>query len=76
MMWAKGSLCTALMDGGCTARIRFGCEMYKEANIEYSDTILGTLFPRKLGVILDFSSPGSVQIGDENILIGQIRMPA
>jgi hypothetical protein len=40
--------------------------MYKEyfnvANIEYDDTILGTLFLRKLGVILDFSSPGQYKL--------------
>jgi hypothetical protein len=56
--------------------IRFGCETYEEyfdiTNIEYYDTILGTLFLRKLGVILDFSSPGVVLIGDENIPIGKV----
>jgi hypothetical protein len=56
--------------------IRFSCETYEEyfnvANIEYYDTILGTLFLRKLGIILDFSHPGAVWIGNENVPIWKI----
>jgi hypothetical protein len=55
--------------------IKFGHEKYKEffnvANIKYYDAILGTPFLRKLGITLDFSSAGVVQIGDENIPIGK-----
>jgi hypothetical protein len=44
--------------------IEFGHEKYEEyfdvVNIEYYDMILGTLFLRKQGILLDFSSPGAV----------------
>ena len=32
-------------------------------NINYYDVILGTLFLRRLGVALDFTSPGVVHMG-------------
>jgi hypothetical protein len=55
--------------------IRFGREKYEEyfdvANIEYYDTILGTPLPMKLGITLDFSNPGTVRIGVENVPIGK-----
>jgi hypothetical protein len=55
--------------------IRFGHKQYDKyfdiANVEYYDAILGTLFLRKLGITLDFSSPGTVRIGDEIVPIGK-----
>jgi hypothetical protein len=54
---------------------RFGRKRYDKyfnvANVEYYDTILGSPFLRKLGITLDFSSPGVVRIGDEIIPIGK-----
>jgi hypothetical protein len=41
-------------------------------NIEYYNTILGTLFLMKVGIILDFSTPGAVRIGDKNVPIGKV----
>jgi hypothetical protein len=40
-------------------------------NVEYYNTILGTPFLRKLGITLDFSSPGMVRIGNEIVPIGK-----
>jgi hypothetical protein len=49
---------------GMNTTIKFGCKQYDKyfyvANVKYYDTILGTLFLRKLGITLDFSSPGVV----------------
>jgi hypothetical protein len=60
---------------GTNMTIKFGHKQYDEyfdvANIEYYNAILGTLFLRKLGITLDFSSPGVVRIGDEIIPIGK-----
>jgi Aspartyl protease len=60
---------------GTNTTIRFGCKLYDEyfdvANVEYYDAILGTPFLRKLGITLDFSSPGTVRIGNESIPIGK-----
>ena len=41
------------------------------ANIEYYDAILGTPFLRKMGIVLDFRSPGMAQIGNEVIPTGK-----
>ena len=47
------------------ATIKVGCKVVKEyfniVNIEYYAAILGTPFLRKLGIILDFWSPGIMQ---------------
>jgi hypothetical protein len=44
--------------------IKFGHKQYDEyfdvANVEYYNAILGMPFLRKLGITLDFSSPGVV----------------
>jgi hypothetical protein len=60
---------------GTNTTIRFGCKIYDEyfdvANIEYCDVILGMPFLRKLGITLDFTSPGVVRIGNESVPIGK-----
>ena len=44
------------------ATIKIGCKVVEEyfdiTNIEHYDMILGTLFLRKMGIVLDFRSPG------------------
>jgi hypothetical protein len=64
-----------MINYGTNMTTKFGHEKYDEyfniPNVEYYDAILGMPFLRKLGVTLDFSSPGVVQIGDENIPIGK-----
>jgi hypothetical protein len=63
------------INNGTNTTIKFGRKLYNEyfdvANVEYYDTILGTLFLRKLGITLDFSSPGTVQVGIESVPIGK-----
>jgi hypothetical protein len=60
---------------GTNTTIRFGRKTYDEyfdvANIEYYNAILGTPFLRKLGITLDFTSPGAVRIGNESVPIGR-----
>jgi hypothetical protein len=60
---------------GTNTTIRFGRKLYEEyfdvANVEYYDAILGTLFLRKLGITLDFSSPGTVRVGNESVPTGK-----
>jgi hypothetical protein len=55
--------------------IKFGHKLYDEyfdvANVKYYDAILGTPFLRKLGITLDFASPGTVRIGNESVPIGR-----
>jgi hypothetical protein len=60
---------------GTNTTIRFGRKLYDEyfdiANVEYYDAILGTPFLRKLGITLDFSSPGTVRVGNESVPMGK-----
>jgi Aspartyl protease len=60
---------------GTNTTIRFGRKLYDEyfdiANVEYYDAILGTPVLRKLGITLDFSSPGTVRVGNESVPIGK-----
>jgi hypothetical protein len=60
---------------GMNTTIIFGRNRYDEdfdvANVEYYNAILGTPFLRKLGITLDFASPGTVQIGNEIVPIGK-----
>ena len=44
---------------------------YNITNVEHYDTILGTPFLRKMGIVLDFRSPGIIGIGNEVIPIGK-----
>ena len=38
-------------------------EYFNITNIDYYDVILGTLFSRRLNIVLDFTSPGSIHMG-------------
>ncbi len=56
---------------GARSTISFGNQRVEEtfnvANIDYYDVILGTPFMRWLGITLDFTSPGSIRIGDYTV---------
>ena len=56
--------------------IKLGGKIVKEyfdiANVEHYDAILGTPFLRKMGMVLDFRSPGMAQIGNEVIPTGKV----
>ena len=58
------------------ATIKIGCKVVEEyfniANIEHYDVILGTPFLRKMGIVLDFRSPGMAWIGNKVILTGKV----
>ena len=58
------------------ATIKIGCKVVEEyfniANIEHYDMILGTPFLRKMGIVLDFRSPGMAQIGNKVIPTGKV----
>ena len=58
------------------ATIKIGHKVVKEyfdiANVEYYDAILGTPFLRKMGIVLDFRSPGVAWIGNEVIPTGKV----
>jgi Aspartyl protease len=59
---------------GMNTTIKFGRKQYEYfdiANIEYYDAILGTPFLRELGITRDFSSPGTVWVGNEIVPIGK-----
>ena len=53
------------------ATIKIGHKVVEEyfdiTNIEYYDMILGTPFLRKMGIVLDFRSPGMARIGNKVI---------
>ena len=52
---------------GATSTIIFGDkhieEYFNVANINYYDVILGTPFLQRLGIALDFASPGTIRMG-------------
>ena len=56
--------------------IKIGCKVVEEyfdiANVEHYDVILGTPFLRKMGIVLDFRSPGMARIGNEVIPTGKV----
>ena len=58
------------------ATIKIGHKVVKEyfniMNIEHYDAILGTLFLTKMGIILDFRSPGNIWMGSEVIPTGKV----
>jgi hypothetical protein len=61
----------SMINYGTQTTIKFGRQTVKEyfdiANVKYYDAILGTPFLRKMGIILDFRSPGQIKMGDEII---------
>ena len=56
--------------------IKIGRKVVKEyfniANVEHYDVILGTPFLRKMGIVLDFRSPGMARIGNKVIPTGKV----
>ena len=44
---------------------------FNVANVKYYDTILGTPFLRKHNIVLDFSSPGNIHMGNEQVLMNK-----
>ena len=47
-------------------------EYFDIVNVEHYDVILGTPFLGKMGIILDFKSPGMIRIGIEVIPTGKV----
>ena len=47
-------------------------EYFDITNVEHYDAILGTPFLRKMGIVLDFRSPGMAWIGNEVIPTGKV----
>ena len=60
-----------MINYGTHTTIKFGQQNVKEyfdiANVKYYDAKLGTPFLRKMGIILDFSGPGQIKMGNEII---------
>ena len=56
--------------------IKIGCKVVEEyfniTNVEHYNVILGTPFLRKMGIVLDFRSPGISQIGNKVIPTGKV----
>jgi Retroviral aspartyl protease len=65
----------SMINYGTNMTIRFRRKQYDKyfnvANIKYYDMILGMPFLRKLGITLDFASPGAVRIGSKIVPIGK-----
>ena len=65
-----------MINYGIHVTIKIGRKVVEEyfdiANIEHYDMILGTPFPRKMGIVLDFRSPGMAWIGNEVIPTGKV----
>jgi hypothetical protein len=57
----------SMINYGTNTTIKFGRNLYDE----YFDVMNVELFLRKLGITLDFASPGTVQIGNKNVPIGR-----
>ena len=66
----------SMINYGTHATIKIGRKVVEEyfdiANIEHYNAILGTPFLRKMGIILDFRSPGRAWIGNEVIPTGKV----
>ena len=60
-----------MINYGTHMTIKIGHKVVEEyfdiANIEHYNAILGTPFLRKMGIVLNFRSPGMAQIGNEVI---------
>ena len=61
----------SMINYGTHATIKIGHKVVEEyfdiTNIEHYDAILGTPFLRKMGIVLDFRSPGMTWIGNKVI---------
>ena len=66
----------SMINYGTHVTIKIGHKVVEEyfdiANIEHYNVILGTPFLRKMGIVLDFRSPGIAWIGNEVIPIGKV----
>ena len=66
----------SMINYGTHVTIKIGRKVVEEyfdiANVEHYNMILGTPFLRKIGIFLDFRSPGMAQIGNELILTGKV----
>ena len=66
----------SMINYGTHATIKIGRKEVEEyfdiANVEHYDAILGTSFLRKMGIVLDFRSPGMAWIGNEVIPTGKV----
>ena len=66
----------SIINYGTHTAIKLGHKVVEEyfdiMNIEHYDAILGTPFLRKMGIVLDFRSPGMAQIGNEVIPTGKV----
>ena len=65
-----------MINYGTHVTIKIGCKVVEEyfdiADVEHYDMILGTPFLRKMGIVLDFRSPGMAQIGNKVIPTGKV----
>ena len=65
-----------MINYGTCATIKIGCKVVEEyfdiANVEHYDVILGIPFLRKMGIVLDFRSPGMARIGNKVIPTGKV----
>ena len=65
-----------MINYGTCATIKIGRKVVEEyfdiTNVEHYDTILGTPFLRKMGIVLDFRSPGMAWIGNKVIPTGKV----
>ena len=66
----------SMINYGTHATIEIGHKAVEEyfniANIEHYDVILGTPLLRKMGIVLDFRSPGIIWIGNKAIPTGKV----
>ena len=66
----------SMINYGTHVTIKIGHKVVEEyfdiANVEHYNGILGTPFLRKMGIVLDFRSPGMAQIGNEVIPTGKV----
>ena len=65
-----------MINYGTHVTIKLSCKVVEEyfniMNVEHYDAILGTPFLRKMGLVLDFRSPGMAQIGNKVIPTGKV----
>ena len=66
----------SMINYGTCATIKIGRKVVEEyfdiMNVEHYDAILGTPFLRKMGIVLDFRSPGMARISNEVIPTGKV----